>query len=367
MASTSADRIYFKGLNGIRAIAALSVVIVHTGQYLYLFGLQPAERYKWHWQSYAVTLFFVLSGYLITYLLLEEKARTTTISLRGFYLRRVLRIWPLYYLIVILTVILHEFCPATGIPEVPASSLVLYAVLLANVVLVMGAPVTPLGPLWSIGVEEQFYALWPLIIKNSSNVARMLWMVIAVYLSIKIAIIPLHNQQLSALVAETRIDCMAIGGLGAVLLRQRGKLLEYLYSKPAQLLCWGILVCSALYRPIHIRSTINHELYSIVFIIIILNVSTNKSSLINLELPIFDFMGKISYGLYMYHLLIIFMLSTALKPYLSHAWSSYALIYVSIVALSTIVAYFSYHYFELPFLNMKERFAVVLSQSSRRK
>jgi peptidoglycan/LPS O-acetylase OafA/YrhL len=364
MASSTADRIYFKGLNGIRAIAALSVVIVHTGQYLYLFGLQPDERYKWHWQSYAVTLFFVLSGYLITYLLLEEKARTTTIFLRGFYLRRILRIWPLYYLIVIITVILHEFYPATGIPEVPASSLIMYAFLLANVVLVMGTALTPLGPLWSIGVEEQFYALWPLIIKKSSNVARMLWMVIVIYLAVKVAIIPLHNQQLSALVAETRIDCMAIGGLGAVLLRQRGTLLRYLYSNIAQLLCWAIVVYSTMYRPIHIRSTINHELYSVVFIIIILNVSTNKASLINLELPIFDFMGKISYGLYMYHLLIIFLMSTALKPYLSQVWSCNVLIYVSVIALTTIAAYFSYHYFELPFLNIKERYAVVLSQSS---
>lgn len=367
MASSTADRIYFKGLNGIRAIAALSVVFVHTGQYLYLFGLQPAERYKWHWQSYAVTLFFVLSGYLITFLLLEEKARTATIFLRGFYLRRILRIWPLYYLIVVLTVILHTFFPATGIPEISTSSLFLYAFLLANVVLVIGTIATPLGPLWSIGVEEQFYALWPMIIKKSSNVAKMLWIVIAVYFAIKVAIIPLHNQQVSALVAETRIDCMAIGGLGAVLLRQRGALLGYVYSRTAQLLCWAILVYSALYKPIHIRSTINHELYSFVFIIIILNVSTNKSSLINLELPVFDFMGKISYGLYMYHLLIIFLLSTALKPYLSPVWSCYALIYVSVIALTTIAAYFSYHYFELPFLNMKERFAVVLSQSSGEK
>jgi len=366
MSSPATDRIYFKGLNGIRAIAALSVVILHTGQYLYLFGLQPSQRYTWHWQSYAVTLFFVLSGYLITYLLLEEKDRTSTVFLRGFYLRRVLRIWPLYYLIVVITVVLHEFFPATGIPEIPAGSLVLYVFLLANVVLVTGTAVTPLGPLWSIGVEEQFYAIWPLIIKKSSNVARALWTIIVVYLALKVAVVPLHNQQISALIAETRIDCMAIGGLGAVLLRRRGRLLDLLYSRTVQILCWAVFVYSIAYKPVHIRSTINHELYSFIFMVIILNVSTNKSSIINLERPVFDFLGKISYGLYMYHLLIIFLLSAALKHFIGHSGPYVSLIYVSVLTLTTVVAYLSYHYFELPFLTMKERFTVVFSQSSGR-
>lgn len=68
---TTGGRIYFKGMNGIRAIAALLVVVIHTGQFHYLFGLEPTKYYELLWQSYAVTLFFVLSGFLITFLLIE--------------------------------------------------------------------------------------------------------------------------------------------------------------------------------------------------------------------------------------------------------------------------------------------------------
>lgn len=364
MATLSTKKIHFKGLNGIRAIAALIVVVLHTGQYLAFFGLKEFEQYKSHWQGYAVTLFFVLSGYLITYLLIEEKTRTNTISLKGFYMRRILRIWPLYYLIIFITVSLHFLSPATGIPQVPAVQLSLYAFLLANFALIAGNVVTPLGPIWSIGVEEQFYALWPIIIKKSDNIVRMLCSVIAIYLAIKAAVIPLGNVQISTLVAETRIDCMAIGGLGAVILRENGRLLHFMYSKGVQLFCWLLFVYSTVFKPVHVMTSINHELYSIIFITIILNVSSNNASLVNLEKPFFDFMGKISYGLYIYHLLVIFLLGRVLKPFLSDVWPSYFAVYAGVVIVTIIMAYISYNYFELPFLKVKERFSVIQSQAS---
>lgn len=365
MTTPPVGKIYFKGLNGIRTIAALIVVVIHTGQYLELFGLQSSEYYKWHWQSYAVTLFFVLSGYLITYLLLEEKVRTNTVSLQGFYMRRILRIWPLYYLIIIITVGLHLFFPSTGIPQIPATPLALYAFLLANFALILGTTITPLTSLWSIGVEEQFYALWPIIIKKSTNVVRALWIIIIVYLVIKAAVIPLGSKQISSLVAETRIDCMAIGGFGAVILRENGRILKLIYSQTSQILCWILFFYSTIYKPVHVMTSINHELYSVVFMIIIVNVSTNRATLVNLENPFFDFMGKISYGLYIWHMLIIFLLSRVLKPFIFNSWPSYAIVYAGVVLLTTITAYLSYLYYELPFLNVKEKFSVVLSQASK--
>ncbi|GHT66178.1 hypothetical protein AGMMS50239_27220 [Bacteroidia bacterium] len=89
------DKIYFPNLNGLRFIAALMVIVCHLEQFLFIFG------YANHWSSVSilgtlgVQLFFVLSGFLITYLLLSEENKTKTISIKDFYIRRILRIWPL--------------------------------------------------------------------------------------------------------------------------------------------------------------------------------------------------------------------------------------------------------------------------------
>src|SRR5690349_8717514 len=95
--------IHLKGLNGIRAIAALSVVISHTLLALEYFGIKKVNE-GWNFASYGVTMFFTLSGFLITYLLVKEKRIFATINIKEFYIRRVLRIWPLYYFYIILVI-----------------------------------------------------------------------------------------------------------------------------------------------------------------------------------------------------------------------------------------------------------------------
>src|SRR5436190_23097005 len=100
------DRVYFKGLNGIRAIAVMIVIVFHIDQFIGLFGLKTFGFYETGMAAYGVNLFFVLSGFLITYLLLMEKSKFEKIDLRKFYLRRIFRIWPIYYLLIIVTVIL---------------------------------------------------------------------------------------------------------------------------------------------------------------------------------------------------------------------------------------------------------------------
>ena len=100
----NSNKIYFPNLNGIRFIAAFAVILHHLEQFKYLLG------YKNNWENpiihqigpLGVILFFVLSGFLITYLLLVEEKQTKTISIKSFYMRRILRIWPLYYLIILL-------------------------------------------------------------------------------------------------------------------------------------------------------------------------------------------------------------------------------------------------------------------------
>ena len=97
--------IYFTGLNGLRFFAAIAVVITHIELIKYQSGYSDIWRNNkliFELGSLGVIFFFVLSGFLITYLLLKEKSVTQTVAVKKFYLRRILRIWPLYYLIVLL-------------------------------------------------------------------------------------------------------------------------------------------------------------------------------------------------------------------------------------------------------------------------
>ena len=164
--------IFFKGLNGIRAIAALSVLFAHTTMMLGDFGLNAfifgtyddGNPKATLLAGLGVSMFFALSGFLITYLLLEEK-KTGNISVKNFYIRRVLRIWPLYYAYMILSLLtLIKFT------DQPINSAILFYIFLAaNVPFIIGTAIDFISHYWSLGVEEQFYSFWPWLIRRGGG------------------------------------------------------------------------------------------------------------------------------------------------------------------------------------------------------
>src|SRR5688572_30760956 len=97
-------KVFFKGLNGLRFFAALAVIITHVELMKGVFGLPSywQEPFFFDLGGLGVYFFFVLSGFLITYLLLVERRQIGRISIKKFYVRRILRIWPLYYFIMVL-------------------------------------------------------------------------------------------------------------------------------------------------------------------------------------------------------------------------------------------------------------------------
>lgn len=144
------NKIYFPNLNGLRFFAALSVMLYHFG------GVETINGH------FGVILFFVLSGFLITYLLLEEKKQTNTISIRKFYFRRVLRIWPLYFFILLLaTVVIYS---TTGLDDNYYEALPYFLLFIPNWAFVINIGIKYVVVLWSVGAEEQFYLLWPWVI-----------------------------------------------------------------------------------------------------------------------------------------------------------------------------------------------------------
>ena len=168
------DAIHLNGLNGIRAIAALAVVVSHITLSLDKIGLNPnifgtfpdGSPRGLDLAGFGVSMFFTLSGFLITYLLHTEKKKTNNISIKKFYWRRLLRIWPLYYMYIIICIAVLSFNGQSTF----IGSLYYYIFQMANVPFILGTGgVGLLIHYWSLGVEEQFYIFWPWLVKNSNS------------------------------------------------------------------------------------------------------------------------------------------------------------------------------------------------------
>ena len=303
-----AGKIYFKGLNGIRAIACLIVLFWHTDQFTYLFDINSIGIYENGMADNAVNLFFVLSGFLITFLLLVEKKKTGTINLKKFYYRRIYRIWPLYYMAILIALILIYFEVLPNDIDL-FQPLFLYLFLLANVALILKISLTGITPLWSVGVEEQYYLIWPLIVKKTSNYLKTFIFLITFFISLKIGVFFLFSDSsfIFKFLSVTRIDLMVMGGVGGFCVYTNHVILNFIYKKNIQILAYIVLFLSIIYKPIHVSSFIDSELNSLFYLIIILNVSTNKNTIISFENKFFNFIGKISYGIYIYHMFVIYL------------------------------------------------------------
>src|SRR5687768_571572 len=158
------DKIYFKGLNGVRFFAALMVIVAHVEafkKFAQLPNIGDAKVIR-HLGPQGVKIFFVLSGFLITYLLLSEMKVKGQIAVKKFYVRRILRIWPLYFLIAILGLFLlpqvfsPDYFPQKVYPHFAVKAILIF-LMLPNVVYLVFGHIFSLGILWSIGTEEQFY------------------------------------------------------------------------------------------------------------------------------------------------------------------------------------------------------------------
>ncbi|MES2766972.1 MAG: acyltransferase [Bacteroidota bacterium] len=359
------NKIYFRGLNGIRAIAALIVIVFHIDQSMdYLFGIQPVGFYLKGTAHLGVILFFSLSGFLITYLLLKEKEQFGTIDLPKFYKRRILRIWPLYYLIIIIGII-FIFLKISIPPEKDfITTITLYTFLMANAAYAFEYAVITLIPLWSVGVEEQFYVFWPILINKTRNTLRTLALVIFFYISAKLLFRFLENGNWYKLISLTAFDTMAIGGIAAFLYYSQSKWLRLIYHPAVQITSWLALAYSIFYTPLHILYVLDNELCAIFFTIIIVNVSTNPKTILDLEKPVFNFIGRISYGMYVYHIPLMFAFSYFFKRYLmmiNNYWLEYFFIYFIIITTTILISWLSFQYFEKYFLKQKSRFSKIHS------
>ncbi|MBL7937397.1 MAG: acyltransferase [Bacteroidia bacterium] len=370
--------IYFSGINSLRFFAATSVIITHIEL------LKSSLGFKNYWKNtfifnlggLGVYFFFVLSGFLITYLLLEEKSRYTKIKIRDFYIRRVLRIWPLYYLILIIGFfilphfnIFHISYLENSFHDNFNTNLILYVGILPNLAFSMFPAVPNIGQAWSIGVEEQFYLLWPWVISKSKNIVKTLLIIITTIVLLKVCVLLMGNfyshsswyKVLKLFVAMSKFECMAIGGIGAYYLFTKDDVLSIIYNKAIFLVSITMVPVLIYITPDVLQDGI-HIVYSILFLIIILNISNGNMFRKN-ENIILNYLGKISYGLYMYHLMIIPFVLYVFKNTISISSEglSNILIYTGTISLTIVISSISYHFLETPFIKFKSKFSPVKS------
>jgi peptidoglycan/LPS O-acetylase OafA/YrhL len=361
--------IHLSGLNGIRAIAALAVVFNHVtwalpdfGLDRYVLGKLPAGLAKgMSLGNFGVSIFFGLSGFLITFLLLEEK-KLGEINIRHFYLRRILRIWPLYYAYFALSVITLI---AYNLPF-ETTFLVYYIFLLPNVLFILHGGVQLIGHYWSIGVEEQFYAFWPWIINKSKSI---LFVTITTCVSLVILKCAAHYYDLQWRNGEaswaylifhvTRFQCMLIGAIGAILYFDKNKtFLRLTDNYVSQAISWTAVFLAAVDR-FHISSVLDNEIFSLVTVVIIVGQVRKSHRIVNLELLPFEYLGRISYGIYVIHPIVIFYLSRVIPVNDDAKFASYLLVYSSVFVATVVIAHFSYHFFERRFLLLKEKYSSI--------
>ncbi|MBX3102396.1 MAG: acyltransferase [Bacteroidetes bacterium] len=379
--------VYFPGLNGLRAIAALLVVLGHielnrkvvAGDYL--LGIQVIKL-----AQHAVNVFFVLSGYLITYLLLSEKSLKGTIHLKRFYIRRILRIWPLYYLIFIFGLFVFPYIDFLRIavydqhiwPHYGVKILLFGGMLPQFSYAIFGGMVPVVTILWSIGVEEAFYLIWPMLVRIFKRILPVMVTIIILLPVLRWAaevvadswLAPRYSQFVVSgfvsLVGHHRFDVMAIGALMAygVFYRRAFIATRVAAPLPALLSILGIAAfwSGAVNIP-YLGTTLQAALYAIV----IANVSVSRPVL-PLENRIMNHLGKISYGIYAYHYIFILLFTQVFRQ-----WGGFAspgigmeiLFQVTVFLTTILVASLSYAYFEAPFLRIKRKFMIVKSSNTR--
>lgn len=346
--------VYFPGLNAIRFYAALSVVIYHLDNNPHYWFGEPltASLLSIPFLSGgdAVTLFFVLSGFLITYLLLDEKVQTYQVSVRAFYLRRVLRIWPLYYVV--------AFAGMLILP-IPPTDQFRILTLLANVSFIFGS-YGVLGHLWSISVEEQFYLAWPWLVKVSNHIVRALVTLLVLKLLLNEGVrfilpaLPANSgQALYSFLLHTRFECMIIGGLGAVIVYRYPRILRAMHHRAVEVGVLLIVVLVVL-QPDHV--VLSTEALSVFFALFIVNTATNRRALLRVESRLTTTLGNMSYAIYMVHPLVLYMVWSAMRPLALPQDTHQLMFYGGTIGLTLAIAYVSYRYLEKPFLRLKARY-----------
>jgi peptidoglycan/LPS O-acetylase OafA/YrhL len=337
---------YFRSVDALRALSIVGVIAYHTNVPLPgLFGRQG---------FLGVTLFFVISGFLITTLLLREQDEAGTISLKNFYARRTLRIFPLYY------ATLAMFCALTfafdrHTPEGQEfwRHLPSFIVYMNNWVIALGPARVIFAFSWSLATEEQFYLIWPWVVAFSRG---RRWLALGA-----ITLLMFVTWTMRSLIGNHVVELDDIGDRVATSVAPgicAGCILAFVLHNPrgyrivARVLAWRASSLVALAAVVVGAALPGGDLLLIAMVALLASVVVQPDHLLR---PVFENVvvreiGKVSYGMYLLFTLVINVGRRVL--HLRTPWMQFPWTLLATAILSALV----YKYYETPFLRMRKRF-----------
>lgn len=341
---------HLRALDGLRAVAALAVVGFHARIGAFANG------------DIGVDIFFVLSGFLITSILISRSGRGSRIDFRDFYRRRALRLLPAYFSVVVICVLLQSFSHYGGTFRGAAAS----SVYVANWAIAVGnMKLGLLAHTWSLSVEEQFYLIWPallgfLLYRSEWNGRTVLAAVLALVVTSWLAVIALATIGASATIASnatpTRAVELLLGGSLAIFVatpslsgplgRCPSRSVVAVAGVSAGILLLGLIPVSG--TSDYVNSIIGWPIISVLTCAVIYACMRDVALLrVPLSTRAMTAVGKRSYGLYLWHFPIFVVIDTRWGL---GSWGAK----LSAMAITVIVVALSYRFIERPFLDRKE-------------
>ncbi len=315
-----------------------------------------------HRGTEAVLVFFTLSGFLIIKSLFVEKDLTGTISIKDFYIRRILRIYPVYYLVVILGfTIYHVVFPLLSVPYESTynigEGLLLCIFFLPNVFHINYEPGGILDILWSIGIEEQFYlfiAPIAFFLPKKRFLSFLGIFTIVFFLIFYYSPITYFKDYYSL------FFYFSFGGLVAIA--------NYLKLDKAILFNRAGQILLTLLFVVHFTTDLfqqlpepaYHFVSMILFGIFVANISYNPNPLFQIKNKSLNYLGSISYGIYMYHMIVVYAVLFLFTKF--DYWqvlpNAFQILFINLIVITgtIIAAHLSFKYLEMPFLKLKEHF-----------
>jgi peptidoglycan/LPS O-acetylase OafA/YrhL len=348
---------YWPQLDALRFFAFLAVFVHHSfPQDAAFYASKGIPIGAAEWMSafvraggFGVDLFFVLSSFLITSLLIREVQVHGTISVRKFYLRRILRIWPLYYAFLALAIFVFPHLGLEG-ESIEPKYIPAFVLFFGNwAVTWWGYPASSIALLWSLSIEEQFYMVWPILLKTLGKDSILKVSIACILIALVTRSLLVYLQVKHPAIwcnSFARLDTIGAGGILAVLFERNKERFQFAKWQYLLAIFISILVmgaCARFWAFDGVSSILG-------YLIVALAASVALISFFFLRFPkMFVFLGRISFGLYVYHIFAIhlakrFVNAQPIQP-------------VAAFVVTIMISVVSYFLFERHWLQLKQKFA----------